>query len=110
MQTHITPVSPGIYEVEGDLTFSTVGLLKLPNQLLTSSTQQKIMLNKVQHIDSAGLALLIDWARQTLSNPVIFYKANDQLLRLAKLYHLETTLPLQSEVTQSNNQTSDRSH
>ena len=97
MSTRITSVSPGIYEVEGDLTFSTVSQLQLPEQLLTSNTQSNIVLNKVQHIDSAGLALLIDWTRQTLNNPVIFTKANDQLLRLAKLYHLETTLPLQSK-------------
>jgi ABC-type transporter Mla MlaB component len=97
MPTCITAVSPGIYEVEGDLTFSTVSLLQLPEQLLTSKTQPKIALNKVQHIDSAGLALLIDWTRQTLNNPVIFTKANNQLLRLAKLYNLENTLPLQSK-------------
>ncbi|MEE9424232.1 MAG: STAS domain-containing protein [Methylococcales bacterium] len=98
MSTRITSVSPGNYQVEGDLTFRTVNLLQqLPEQILTSKTPPKIALNKVQHIDSAGLALLIDWSRQTLNNPVIFTAANDQLLRLAALYNLDNTLALQDK-------------
>ena len=105
MLTRITSVSPDIYQVEGDLTFRTVNLLQqLPKQILSSKIQPKIALNKVQHIDSAGLALLIDWTRQTINNPVIFIAANDQLLRLATLYNLDKTLPLQVKKNQSNKQ------
>ncbi len=105
MPTRITPVSPGIYEVEGDLTFDTVNLLqKIPEQILASKIQSKIALNKVQRVDSAGLALLIDWTQQTINNPVIFTAANDQLLRLARLYNLSTTLILQANKTQPNKQ------
>ncbi|MEE9411964.1 MAG: STAS domain-containing protein [Methylococcales bacterium] len=105
MSTRITSVSPGIYQIEGDLTFRTVNLLQqLPKQILTSKIQPKIALNKVQHIDSAGLALLIDWTRQTINNPVIFIAANDQLLRLATLYNLDKTLPLHTHKTQPHKQ------
>jgi anti-anti-sigma factor len=105
MSTRITPVSPGIYQIEGDLTFRTVNLLQqLPEQILASKIQPKIALNKVQHIDSAGLALLIDWTRQTINNPVVFIAANDQLLRLATLYNLDNTLPLHTKKNQRNKQ------
>lgn len=97
---HITLVSPGIYKVEGKLTYKTVNQVqRLPEQMLTNKTTSQIMLNKVQHIDSAGLALLIDWGRQSLSgtSPIVYTRANKQLLRLVNLYHLDTVIPIQAE-------------
>lgn len=98
METQIIPVSPGIFEVIGDLTFTTVNQLqKLPKEILSSKTKSKIMLNKVHHIDSAGLALLIDWERQTTNNnPIVFSRPNRQLLRLVELYSLQNVLQLET--------------
>ncbi len=99
-ETHISLVSPSVYEVEGQLTYKTVNQVqKLPEQLLTNNTTSQIRLNKVQHIDSAGLALLIDWGHQSLSgtSPIMYTRANQQLLRLVNLYHLDTVIPIQAE-------------
>ncbi|HFD12631.1 MAG TPA: STAS domain-containing protein [Crenotrichaceae bacterium] len=87
-------ISPGVYEVTGDLTFNTVSQLQtLPEQVSSSATTPKIMLDKVQHIDSAGLALLIDWGRQSMQyHSITFCQPNKQLLRLVDLYNLESVL------------------
>jgi len=98
MQTRIDPISPGVYEVIGDLTFATVNqLLKLPEPLLSDQNSVKIILNKVHHIDSAGLALLIEWERQSLPrSPIKFSQANEQLVRLVNLYNLQAVLRIEN--------------
>jgi anti-anti-sigma factor len=97
MPTHLSPVSPGIYQVIGDLTFNSVNLLrKLPAPLFSGTSTPQIALNKVQHVDSAGLALLIDWCQQSLAHQtIIFTQANPQLLELVALYNLDDVIPLQ---------------
>ena len=68
------------------------------------SAPKEIDLAEVEHIDSAGLALLLEWeswARQEgtriqLSNPP------QQLLMLAELSELQTVLDFQSSETASN--------
>jgi anti-anti-sigma factor len=104
MATHLSPISDDIYEVVGELTFHSINnqLRKLPKRLLSSVSQPQIMLNKVQHIDSAGLALLIDWSQQSLRNQsIVFTKANEQLLGLITLYNLDAVLPLQRSLESS---------
>ncbi len=99
MSTEIKAVSSGVYEVIGDLTFkSVIGLTRLPEALLSSKPSPTIRLNKVEHIDSAGLALLIDWARQSIEHQqILFSQPNDQLLRLLNLYNLGNVLPFDDQ-------------
>ncbi len=99
MATQFTTKSAGVFEVIGDLTYQTVNPLQnLPEHILTNQSGSTILLNKVQQIDSAGLALLIDWKLQSMKHqPIRFNNPTDQLLRLVNLYNLENTLSIESK-------------
>ncbi|MCH9696512.1 MAG: STAS domain-containing protein [Gammaproteobacteria bacterium] len=91
---NMTLVKPGLYDLQGELTFATVNQIhKQANKILKLQTESTISLNNVNQIDSAGLALLIDWSNPKTHNQSIqFSNPNQQLLRLMDLYNLKTVL------------------
>jgi phospholipid transport system transporter-binding protein len=56
-------VSPGQYRLEAPLTVQTVAALRTPGLAIIEGNVQGVILDlqKVLAVDSAGLALLIDW-------------------------------------------------
>ena len=90
-------VADGDYKVTGQLVFATVrDLLRASATVLQGEPRQSIDLSGVEHADSAGLALLIEWfcAAEKAKRSVRFTGVPAQLRALAKLSNLETVLPL----------------
>lgn len=83
------------FGVSGDMRFSTVtGLL---NESLTMFEGQQILeinLGAVARVDSAGLALLIEWMNRGVKNntEVRFVSMPDQMKEIARMSGLETML------------------
>ena len=86
------------WRLAGDLTFATVGeLLKEFTRYMT--LPRVVDLDAVTHTDSAGLALLIEWVRQTKDTPIIFKNVPAQMLNLAVVSGVQAILsfPEQSQ-------------
>jgi phospholipid transport system transporter-binding protein len=86
---NIIKKSPKHFIIEGDLTFATIDkqTLKSFSFLNGSSKEITLDLERVSSIDSAGLALMIEWIKYTRNNRthIIFKNIPEQLLNLAKL-------------------------
>jgi len=78
--------SQGSYFVEGDMTFLTLNKINTFN-FPSSAKEILIDLDKVLHADSAGLALIIEWIKQSKQQDTAlkFKNVPHQLLTLAKL-------------------------
>lgn len=80
------------FEIEGDLTFATIdkNTAKIMNKLLTPH-DITIDLRKVNAVDSAGLALIIEWLKIARSRNITLHFINvpKQLLALARLSGFE---------------------
>lgn len=77
------------YSVVGELSFFTINNESF--ELLISAEEIYIDLAKVTTADSAGLALLIEWIKQSkrYNTKLVFKNIPKQLLTLAKLSGLE---------------------
>lgn len=85
----------GVARVEGDLDFvSVVPLVKLPDWLFAETKDPVIDLAGVEHANSAGLALLLEWmaAARRDGRGLRFVNLPDSLRRLAALSHLDALL------------------
>ncbi|MBS3964963.1 MAG: STAS domain-containing protein [Methylomonas sp.] len=90
----LTEQSPGLFTVEGNLTFATID-----QQTLTSFKFLKgidticIDLARVGTTDSAGLALMIEWIKHSrkIRAQLRFKNVPDQLMALAKLSGFDKT-------------------
>jgi phospholipid transport system transporter-binding protein len=90
------PVSADVYRLEAPLTFATVAALRNPGLALIASakTELTIDLEAVPQVDSAGLALLIDWlgTARARSCQLRYDKPGETLLALARLSEVEPLL------------------
>ena len=90
------PLSAGIYRLRSPLTFATVAALRSPGLRLIAAagTELALELAEVPAIDSAGLALLIDWlaAARARSCRLSYPKPPGALLSLARLSEVEALL------------------
>lgn len=90
------PVSEDVYRLEAPLTFATVAALRSPGLALIASvkTELTIDLEAVPQVDSAGLALLIDWlgTARARSCQLRYDKPGETLLSLARLSEVEPLL------------------
>jgi phospholipid transport system transporter-binding protein len=59
----LTQESSGDYSLTGPLNFNTVTALHREAQIDMSKSQVSVSLRHVDHSDSAGLALLVEWVR-----------------------------------------------
>jgi len=97
MSASIEKNSDNIFEVKGDITFSTVSdLLEQGNRLLLDASEITFDLAGVKHSDSAGLALLTEWTRFAESNkrPIVFVNMPAQMLAIAKATGMDTILSI----------------
>ena len=88
-------VGPGQIGVSGPLIFATAGeLLEVSRKMFSGSAEISIDLSGVTKVDSAGLALLLEWLRwgQTGHRPVRFTALPDKLLAIARLSGVEEML------------------
>jgi phospholipid transport system transporter-binding protein len=94
----LTQVSPGRYRLESELTFATVAALR-PAGLaaiaaVAPATDTTFDLGAVRRVDSAGLALLVDWlaAARARSVQLHFAGLSPELRALARLSDVEDLL------------------
>lgn len=88
-------VAPGQLGLSGPLVFATAGeLLTVSRELFAGSSGISIDLSGVTKVDSAGLALLLEWLRwgQAEQRPVTFSALPDKLLAIARLSGVEEML------------------
>jgi phospholipid transport system transporter-binding protein len=92
-------LSPAVYRVEAPLTLLTVTALRDPGLTLIGAASGALTfdLAEVPEVDSAGLALLIDWlaSARARSLKLRYAKPGKILLSLARLSEVE---PLLTEV------------
>jgi phospholipid transport system transporter-binding protein len=90
---------PGVLQVSGELTFSTVTALLEQSQPLLNAAQGWLVMElaDVSRVDSAGLALLVQWMRMAREHSVdiLFRHVPEQLLAIARASDLENILPLE---------------
>ncbi len=78
----------GKFIVDGNLTFATIDKKTVKSQqFIASASQVTVDLAQVSNIDSAGLALIIEWLKYARLKNIQLFLDNtpDQLLKLAKL-------------------------
>lgn len=88
----------GSFKISGELTFATT------NQVLAQSRELfaqadgpiEVDLGSVERVDSAGLALLIEWMRtaRTQGKEIRFFDLPDQMMAIAAASDLDSILPL----------------
>ncbi len=86
--------TPGYFTVEGNLTFASIDKHTLQSfKFLKGIETIYIDLAKVGTTDSAGLALMIEWIKQsrTIRAQLRFKNIPDQLMALAKLSGFDKT-------------------
>jgi phospholipid transport system transporter-binding protein len=83
------------FQVSGDMTFETASrLLKESKALLQDVEDLNLDLAEVEHVDSAGLALLLEWVVQIKKKggEISLNGIPDSLLAIARLCQLHSTL------------------
>jgi len=84
--------SAGHYFIEGDLTFSSLNKKNTQSfDFLKKTDQTCINLSSVTAVDSAGLALLLEWLKHSkkYDTKLVFNNLPHQLLTLATLSGLD---------------------
>ena len=95
----LTETGNGRWLLEGDLSFSSVpAILKLSARGLTASREIQVDLKGVTRADSAGLALLVEWLRESerAGKVITFSNVPKQLLAIAMLCGLDEILSFKS--------------
>lgn len=98
MSAYLEPAEGGgRFRVSGELVFATVPALDLQSrQLFTGASPLHIDLGGVTHADSAGVALLIEWAARAreAGRQVEFRSVPAQMCELVRVSGLAEVLPL----------------
>ena len=88
--------TPGnIFLISGELSFSTVsGALSESSLLFNGESEMIADLIDVTHVDSAGIALLIEWLGMAIhqSKKLEYRNVPEQMLAIAKISGLEGVL------------------
>jgi phospholipid transport system transporter-binding protein len=88
----------GAYALSGELSFATVPEVWVRGRRLLAGEQSVTLdLQGVVRTDSAGLALLIEWTRETRrqGRAIRFVNVPAQMLAIAGVSGLEAVLPLE---------------
>jgi phospholipid transport system transporter-binding protein len=95
-QAAFVAISADVYRLEAPLTFATVAALRKPGLALiaVANTGLTLDLEAVPAVDSAGLALLIDWLATARAREcqLRYSKPAQTLLSLARLSEVEALL------------------
>ena len=94
-EPRLTETGDGRWSLEGELNFSSV--LEVLGTSFTDSTagrEIQIDLKGVTRVDSAGLALLVEWQRESerAGKAITFINVPEQLLAIASLCGLDEIL------------------
>ncbi|GMR19703.1 MAG: hypothetical protein BMS9Abin36_0298 [Gammaproteobacteria bacterium] len=93
-ESHFTIHQNGSYGIEGMMTFSTVPelLAKTDAWLCDHDGAVTINLQQVRHVDSAGLALLLEWMRlaREAGRSLQFENIPEQLTKLINVSNLQS--------------------
>lgn len=87
---------PGNFELRGDLTFVTVNsALKSTVAVFRERNNPCFDLAAIERVDSAGLALLIEWLRRTRkSGGVQFTNIPESLMAMARVSGVQNLIPI----------------
>lgn len=104
MDGDIVKLSDSTFSLEGCLGFATIEKIrKKAKQFFQTDkfSQQKIQFDcsKLQHCDSAGIALIIEWKKSSLRKGIKmgFINMTTQMKNLMKLMELSTIFSVASE-------------
>jgi phospholipid transport system transporter-binding protein len=88
----------GRFSISGELTFATVtGILEQSRGLFAQADEViEVELGAVERVDSAGLALLIEWLRlaRDMNKSIRFSHLPEQMKAIAAACDLDSILPL----------------
>jgi phospholipid transport system transporter-binding protein len=93
----MSPDEHKVLHLSGDLVIGSVSsLLNQANSLFSKHRQIIIDFEDVPRVDSAGLALLLEWVEWARDNDasIQFRNVPDALIKIAKLSNVEEMLPL----------------
>ena len=99
VEASIAYAGEGVYQVSGALVFTSVPVLLRTSRSLYGQNPPRVLdLAGVARADSAGLALLIEWARdgRRRDQRPRFVGVPAQLMQMAKVSGLEAVLELSS--------------
>lgn len=88
------------FRISGDLTLATVtNVMAQATPLFSNAADITVDLGDVNHSDSAGLALLIEWMRvaAAANKPIVFQHIPRQMLAIAETTGLDAILPLKKK-------------
>jgi phospholipid transport system transporter-binding protein len=91
----LTASGAGLIVVKGPVTFATAGtLLDTGRTMFAGQPVVTVNLHEVTNVDSAGLALLLEWLRQARAErrAVLFQGVPDKLFAIARLSGVEALL------------------
>ncbi len=97
MTVQLEEQSPGHWRLSGELSFQTVpGLSERSAALFADQSHVDVDLRDVRRADSAGVALLVEWAREARQRAVEIRYLNvpGQMLAIARVSSLDQILPL----------------
>ncbi|MCG6898565.1 MAG: STAS domain-containing protein [Gammaproteobacteria bacterium] len=87
----------GNWLLQGELGFESVaGVMRLAGAMIPGQARVEVDLRDVTRADSAGLALLVEWLRESeqTGNEIVFTNVPDQLLSIARVCGLDEILSL----------------
>jgi phospholipid transport system transporter-binding protein len=87
----------GKWLLQGELGFESVaGVLRHAGVMNPGQVRVEVDLREVTRADSAGLALLVEWLRESeyAGNEIVFTNVPDQLLSIARVCGLDEILSL----------------
>ena len=99
-EPRLTETGNGNWLLEGDLNFSSVpAVLESSRTALTGSREIQVDLKGVTRADSAGLALLLAWLRESerAGKAINFTHVPEQLLAISRLCGLDKILSFNGE-------------
>ena len=82
----------GCYRLDGSLIFNTVAQLRKQSDFLHGQgSEVRIDLHSVDGIDSAGIALLLEWIERAkqLQKDIVWYNMPERMTRLIRINGLE---------------------
>ena len=83
------------FHVQGDMTFSSVrDLLQRSYELFSTVQELEVDLSRVEHADSAGLALVLEWMAQAAERnaKIVFIGIPEPMISIARLCQVESLL------------------
>ncbi|MES9994428.1 MAG: STAS domain-containing protein [Candidatus Thiodiazotropha sp.] len=83
------------FHVQGDMTFASVrDLLQHSTELFSKVDELEVDLSRVDHADSAGLALVLEWMAQAAERnaKIVFTGMPESMISIARLCQVESLL------------------